>query len=102
MTRVITSTQETACFLTRDPSHDCNSSIHYLQEVPGFAKVYRWAHTKRWNYLVMELLGTNLGTLFKRRDHRFSFDTVCFIAVQVVNKRVIRFDDSSRDSILFK
>ena len=54
----------------------------HLQDVPGFAKVYRWAHTKRWNYLVMQLLGTNLGTLFKRRDHRFSFDTVCFIAVQ--------------------
>ena len=34
MTRVITSTQEIACLLTRDSSHDSNSSIHYLQGRP--------------------------------------------------------------------
>lgn len=58
----------------------------YLKGAPGFARVYRWAHTKRWNYMVMELLGKDLGTLFKRRGHRFSCDSVCMIAVQVLSR----------------
>ena len=58
----------------------------FLKGVPGFARVYRWAHTKKYNYMVMELLGKDLGSLFKRRDHRFSLDTVCLIAVQVLSR----------------
>ena len=58
----------------------------HLKGFPGFAKVYRWAHTKKWNYMVMELLGKDLGSLFKRRDHHFSLDTVCLIAVQVLSR----------------
>ena len=38
--------------------------------------------------MVMELLDRDLGTLFKRRDQRFSFDTVCLIAVQILSRSV--------------
>ena len=58
----------------------------FLKGVPGFARVYRWAHTKSWNYMVMELLGKDLGTLFKGRGNFFTFDTVCLIAVQVLSR----------------
>ena len=66
----------------------------FLQGVPGFTRVYRWAHTKRWNYMVMELLDQDLGTLFKRRDQRFSFDTVCLIAVQILSRLESLHDES--------
>ena len=44
--------------------------------------------------MVMELLGENLGTLFKRRNYHFSPETVCLIAVQILSRLKSLHDES--------
>ncbi|KAJ6247831.1 casein kinase 1-like protein [Anaeramoeba flamelloides] len=57
-----------------------------LKEHHGFPKIQHFGILNKTNYLIMDLLGRNLGTLFEYCGREFSLKTVLMIADQILSR----------------
>ena len=55
-----------------------------LKGFKGIPKVYQYGKVKGYNILVMELLGKSLNELFNQMNRRFSLQTVCILANDMI------------------
>lgn len=56
----------------------------YLRGGEGIPQILCYGKSNYYNILVMELLGPNLDTLYKRCNQHFTLETVCLIGEQLV------------------
>lgn len=56
-----------------------------LQGFKGIPQVYQFGKLKNYHVLVMELLGKSLNELFNQMNRRFSLQTVCVIANDMIH-----------------
>ncbi|KAJ3435408.1 casein kinase i-like protein [Anaeramoeba flamelloides] len=57
-----------------------------LKKHHGFPKIQHFGILNKTNYLIMDLLGRNLGTLFEYCGRKFSLKTVLMIADQILRR----------------
>lgn len=89
---VNTTTQETVAIKTEvkgAKNQNCllESEAYRLSSLKGFKgipKVYQYGKVKGYNVLVMELLGKSLNELFNKMNRKFSLQTVCILANDMI------------------
>ena len=52
----------------------------------GLPRIFDYFETSEYNVMVMELLGPDLDTLFKKCNKSFSVKTVCYIGIQLLHR----------------
>ena len=72
--------------LTRSRLNYEYSILKDISEGEGIPKVYRVYGGKKYNYLIMQLLGKSLDKLFVDMKKHFSIKTICMLAYQMVQR----------------
>ena len=77
-----------------------------LQGFKGIPQVYQFGKLKNYHVLVMELLGKSLNELFNQMNRRFSLQTVCVLAndmihlIEYVHERQVLQPDIKPDNFM--
>ena len=72
--------------LTRSRLNYEYSILKDISEGEGIPKVYKVYGGKKYNYLIMQLLGKSLDKLFVDMKKHFSIKTICMLAYQMVQR----------------
>ena len=60
--------------------------LTYLQDGIGIPKIYQFIPSKKYNFMLLELLGPNLDELFRLCKKKFSLNTVLALGLQMLNR----------------
>ena len=60
--------------------------LKYLQGIEGIPQVYLYKNIKNLNFLLMELLGSNLKFLLKKCNNHFSIKTIINLGIQMLER----------------
>ena len=61
-------------------------SLKALQGLEGIPRVFKFLKSEKQNYLIMELLGKSIETLFNKRKKHFTNKTILQIAYQMIER----------------
>ena len=59
--------------------------LDYLQGGKGIPKIYDFIQTPKYNFMIFELLGPNIGELYQFCDKKFSKNTILSLALQMLD-----------------
>lgn len=59
--------------------------LNKLQKYQFFPKIFKYVHNKKGNYIVEELYGPNLTSLYEFCDNSFDISTICNIGIDLIS-----------------
>ena len=60
--------------------------LKYLKGIKGVPKIYHFLYTKKYNFMIFELLGKNIDDIFNICHKKFSLETILSLGLQMINR----------------